>query len=136
LNAYIACLDDYSIDSRGDIGSWVREEAMESLVDIILLLHGALSTTDLTSYWRPQVSEVIIAKLLRQCFEKIDRVRERAAKSITKLLYPSHTIQISPHSKTEEEIESEDFIDHSVVSKVSFVTEIKDKEQLERIITR
>lgn len=31
-------MNDYQIDRRGDVGSWVREEAMISLSDFIYLI--------------------------------------------------------------------------------------------------
>jgi hypothetical protein len=33
---YLACLDDYTIDRRGDIGAWVREAAMTGLAQLTL----------------------------------------------------------------------------------------------------
>lgn len=32
-------LNDYSVDRRGDVGSWVREEAMVCFKEIIITLH-------------------------------------------------------------------------------------------------
>ncbi|KAG8507545.1 Tubulin-specific chaperone D [Galemys pyrenaicus] len=34
----LACLQDYTTDSRGDVGAWVRKAAMTSLMDLTLLL--------------------------------------------------------------------------------------------------
>ncbi|KAJ8793103.1 hypothetical protein J1605_003780 [Eschrichtius robustus] len=34
----LGCLSDYTTDSRGDVGAWVREAAMTSLMDLTLLL--------------------------------------------------------------------------------------------------
>lgn len=31
LDSMFSCLNDYQLDRRGDVGSWVREEAMVSL---------------------------------------------------------------------------------------------------------
>jgi hypothetical protein len=33
---YLDCLDDYTIDRRGDIGAWVREAAMTGLAQLTL----------------------------------------------------------------------------------------------------
>ncbi len=35
--AMLAALDDYQTDNRGDVGSWVREAAMDSLLEYLLL---------------------------------------------------------------------------------------------------
>jgi len=38
LNTLYKCLDDYAVDRRGDVGSWVREEAMDSLREFVKLI--------------------------------------------------------------------------------------------------
>ncbi len=38
LNCFLSCLDDYTLDRRGDIGAWVREASMQGLTDIILVV--------------------------------------------------------------------------------------------------
>jgi len=37
VQVVIQGLNDYSVDRRGDVGSWVRQEAMICLKDILLL---------------------------------------------------------------------------------------------------
>jgi hypothetical protein len=37
VKVLIQALSDYSVDRRGDIGSWVRQEAMICFKDILLL---------------------------------------------------------------------------------------------------
>ncbi|XP_069510643.1 tubulin-specific chaperone D isoform X2 [Ambystoma mexicanum] len=37
-NTFINCMHDYTTDSRGDFGAWVREAAMTSLMEVTLLL--------------------------------------------------------------------------------------------------
>ena len=39
---YLACLEDYTLDRRGDIGAWVREAAMTALAQLTL----TATTTD------------------------------------------------------------------------------------------
>jgi hypothetical protein len=34
VGALLACLKDYSTDNRGDVGSWVREAAMQGLAQV------------------------------------------------------------------------------------------------------
>lgn len=37
-DAFIQCLSDYCTDNRGDVGSWVREQAMTALKDFLIIL--------------------------------------------------------------------------------------------------
>ena len=39
IEVFYRALNDYQIDRRGDVGSWVREEAMWALKDIIALIN-------------------------------------------------------------------------------------------------
>lgn len=69
------CLDDYTVDSRGDVGSWIRMAACESLVQIF-----------------PYVKEdvkVTIGKLLRLSVERMDRVRSVAGRTLCTIIRQS-----------------------------------------------
>jgi len=68
-SAVIACLDDYSADSRGDVGSWIRMAACESLVPLFKTAPVDLGI-------------VTIGKLLRLSVERMDRVRQAAGKTL------------------------------------------------------
>lgn len=37
----LGCMNDYTTDSRGDVGGWVRKAAMTGLMDVTLLLARA-----------------------------------------------------------------------------------------------
>lgn len=68
-----ASLDDYTVDSRGDVGSWVRMAACESLVP--------------TFRHTSQVNiRGIIGKLLRLSVEKMDRVRNVSGRTLCTLV--------------------------------------------------
>jgi hypothetical protein len=41
LDSIIACFNDYAVDKRGDVGSWVRQEAMEQLLKYVDLIVSA-----------------------------------------------------------------------------------------------
>jgi tubulin-specific chaperone D len=72
------CLDDYSIDSRGDVGSWIRMSACESLVPLY-----------------PNIKEdirVTIGKLLRLSVERMDRVRSVAGRTLC-VIIPSSNVE-------------------------------------------
>ena len=80
LPALLDALCDYSVDKRGDVGSWVREAAMEAIGAIGILLCNARELSQ-------DVSLAILNGLLKQSVEKINRIRETAGKVLAKLLH-------------------------------------------------
>lgn len=78
-------IQDYTLDRRGDVGSWVRKETMCSLT---LLVQEVAKQKD---YYcevldvmgpEPQFYEKFICALLQQLVEKIDSVRAEAGKCL------------------------------------------------------
>jgi hypothetical protein len=47
--ALLAALDDYSVDNRGDVGSWVREAALNALERWTLRMTSVPSTQLITA---------------------------------------------------------------------------------------
>ncbi|XP_058417957.1 tubulin-specific chaperone D isoform X2 [Diceros bicornis minor] len=76
------CLSDYTTDSRGDVGAWVREAAMTSLMDLTLLLGR-----DQPELLEARVCERVMCCVAQQASEKIDRVRAHAAHVFMALLH-------------------------------------------------
>lgn len=74
----IACIDDYSTNSKGDIGSLVREAAMRSLTELITTQEYFADSSD---------CDLFVGQLLKQVTEKIDRVRATAGDCLSKLLH-------------------------------------------------
>ena len=75
-------LDDYALDKRGDVGSWVREEAMRSLNMFIYELFFKWSK-DLLDEIIPENERndffiKYIGSILQQLMEKIDKIRQVA----------------------------------------------------------
>ena len=68
-----SCLDDYTVDSRGDVGSWIRMAACESLVSIF-------------KHTSQEEVRVTIGKLLRLSVEKMDKVRTVAGRTLCVLI--------------------------------------------------
>jgi tubulin-specific chaperone D len=66
------CLDDYTVDSRGDVGSWIRIAACDSLVPVYKYV-----TLDV---------KMAIGKLLRLSVERMDRVRVVAGKTLRSIV--------------------------------------------------
>src|SRR5271169_5677663 len=67
------CLDDYTVDSRGDVGSWIRIATCESLPSI----YGQISIEN------PCLT---IGKVLRLSVERMDRVRIVAGHTLLTLI--------------------------------------------------
>ena len=83
-------LDDYALDRRGDVGSWVREEAMKALTVLVQLLiqtstedsPEAKTIVENLGCDQPQFFETYVGSLLQQLAEKIDRIREVAGRQL------------------------------------------------------
>ncbi|XP_048222175.1 tubulin-specific chaperone D [Perognathus longimembris pacificus] len=94
------CMSDYTTDSRGDVGSRVREAAMTSLMDLMLLLVQMQPTL-----LEAPVCERVMCSLAQQSSEKIDRVRAHAAHVFLTLLhFDSPPIPHVPHREELEKL--------------------------------
>ncbi|XP_053232090.1 tubulin-specific chaperone D isoform X1 [Podarcis raffonei] len=93
-------LNDYTTDSRGDVGVWVREAAMTSLMEMTLLL--ARTEPELID---ANVSKRIMCCVAQQSAEKIDRFRAHAGSVFLTLLYfDDPPIPHIPHREDLEKI--------------------------------
>lgn len=75
VSALTSAMGDYAVDRRGDVGSWVRETAMEVLASLLLGQRLGKGAPLLAG---PDVTTKLVALLVQQAVEKIDRLRERA----------------------------------------------------------
>ncbi|KAF9304160.1 hypothetical protein BGZ74_002247 [Mortierella antarctica] len=89
LEMYFKGLEDYSIDHRGDVGSWVREASMQGLAKMSPLVGQLDFSSDTMSerYLSEEDQNQVLAKLLQQSVEKIDKIRASAAAAIIKIIY-------------------------------------------------
>uniref|UniRef100_A0A672ZPH9 Tubulin-specific chaperone D n=2 Tax=Sphaeramia orbicularis TaxID=375764 RepID=A0A672ZPH9_9TELE len=90
-------MNDYTTDSRGDVGAWVREAAMTSLMDVTLLV--AASNPEILS---PNLVKCMMCCLVQQAAEKIDRYRAHAGNIFLRLLHS--TEPAVPHIPHREEL--------------------------------
>uniref|UniRef100_A0A8C7XG45 Tubulin-specific chaperone D n=1 Tax=Oryzias sinensis TaxID=183150 RepID=A0A8C7XG45_9TELE len=90
----LSCLNDYTMSSRGDVGAWVREAAMTSLMELSILM--ASSAPDVL------VVKPLMCCLAQQAAEKIDRYRAHAIKVFLRLLHS--TDPAIPHIPHREEL--------------------------------
>ncbi|KAI9208793.1 armadillo-type protein [Polychytrium aggregatum] len=82
LDIYFLALEDYSVDNRGDVGSWVRQSSVEGLCALVYLLKGAGLQEQYLSQHR---IKQILGAVIQQSVEKIDRVRDAAGNALIKL---------------------------------------------------
>ncbi|KAF9121044.1 hypothetical protein BGW39_010898 [Mortierella sp. 14UC] len=91
LKMYFRGLEDYSVDHRGDVGSWIREASMQGLqtmVPIVARLDHHLTPVQADQRYLVDEDHVqVLAKLLQQSVEKIDRIRGAAATAMVAVLY-------------------------------------------------
>ncbi|XP_067237533.1 tubulin-specific chaperone D [Chanodichthys erythropterus] len=95
--ALLGCMNDYSTDSRGDVGAWVRAAAMSSLMDVTLLV--VASAPELLS---SDLVQRMMCCLAQQAAEKIDRYRAHAGTVFLRLLHS--TEPAIPHIPHREEL--------------------------------
>lgn len=77
MDCLIQQTTDYSIDSRGDVGSFIREEALRALSSLFPIMN-------------PVQIEKFLGKLLHQAFDRLDRIRGLARTLLTKHPWPVH----------------------------------------------
>ena len=86
LDAMFKALNDYQLDRRGDVGSWVREETMVSLTSFVqtIVAKGQTDPEVLAAIGADKAAfyERYVDALLQQLVEKIDRVREVAGRQL------------------------------------------------------
>jgi hypothetical protein len=79
LLAFLEGMKDYSVDSRGDVGSWVRESSVCGLEIMCKMSKSTISLSDSSKL-------DIICLIIQGCLEKIDRVREKCGNVLLNLL--------------------------------------------------
>uniref|UniRef100_A0A8C4HYG9 Tubulin-specific chaperone D n=1 Tax=Dicentrarchus labrax TaxID=13489 RepID=A0A8C4HYG9_DICLA len=95
--ALLNSMNDYTTDSRGDVGAWVREAAMTSLMEVTMLV--AISAPEILS---PDLVKCMMCCLAQQAAEKIDRYRAHAGNIFLSLLHS--TEPEVPHIPHREEL--------------------------------
>ncbi|KAE8232318.1 hypothetical protein CF326_g2657 [Tilletia indica] len=78
LATLLACLEDYTIDQRGDVGSWVRIASLTGLRHLTEEHVRYIQEPELSTRITKEQFDKILAGVLKQCVERIDAVREHA----------------------------------------------------------
>ncbi|KAG1885037.1 TBCD protein [Suillus subluteus] len=86
IDALDSGLDDYTMDERGDVGSWVRMACIQGLASIFEdLFRISGSIPEFASYLPAQRYHSVIARILRQGVERLDNVRQIAGHCLLQL---------------------------------------------------
>ncbi|KAF5833816.1 hypothetical protein DUNSADRAFT_9763 [Dunaliella salina] len=89
-----ANLEDYTTDNRGDVGSWVREAAMDVLEALTLLVGERVQQDCPNTAQQGEILSGVVpaatGALLKQAVERIARMRDLAARRL-------HGLVSSPH---------------------------------------
>uniref|UniRef100_A0AAG5D4A2 Tubulin-specific chaperone D n=2 Tax=Anopheles atroparvus TaxID=41427 RepID=A0AAG5D4A2_ANOAO len=94
FTCYLRALEEYALDTRGDIGSWVREASINGLYAFLTNCPDTLLTAQ-------HVQDAMVA-IAKQSVERIDKIRAVAGKAFTALIY--HVPQI-PHLEPRERLQ-------------------------------
>ncbi|XP_034751185.1 tubulin-specific chaperone D isoform X2 [Etheostoma cragini] len=96
-DALLNSMNDYTTDSRGDVGAWVREAAMTSLMEVTKLV-----ASNAPEILLPDLVKCMMCCLAQQSAEKIDHYRAHAGSVFLQLLHS--TDPAVPHIPHQEEL--------------------------------
>ncbi len=80
---------DYTVNERGDVGSWVRLSCIRGLCSIIqnLIQHShAAPFPEFSAYLPAAMYHHSVAEILKQGVERLDNVRQQAGEAFTALI--------------------------------------------------
>jgi tubulin-specific chaperone D len=89
IRALLKGLEDYTIDERGDVGSWARLACIKGLGQVVMsfLADGSLEINK----WLPDpLYHEIVAGILKQGVERLNNLRVEAGKQLVALLEAPH----------------------------------------------
>ncbi|KZT40598.1 ARM repeat-containing protein [Sistotremastrum suecicum HHB10207 ss-3] len=84
---HIDGMQDYTIDERGDVGSWIRIACIDGLVSISqLLLQHVPQGAKLLELLPPDMFHEAVGALFKQGVERLDNVRQRVGERFASLI--------------------------------------------------
>lgn len=127
MQSLLAALEDYSVDNRGDVGSWVREAAMYGLEKCTYILCNKDSSVSLIKsqgsgskvqntgnvigndqmqpLFDSNIAASVVGGIVKQAVEKMDKMREIAAKVLCRILYNEAIfVPFLPHREKLEKV--------------------------------
>ncbi|KAJ7670233.1 TBCD protein [Mycena rosella] len=88
LDAILHGLEDYTIDERGDVGSWIRIACLRGLTAFCtILMPNASRLSEFEAYFPPSKYHGIIGGILKQGVERLDNVRQDAGECFQVLVH-------------------------------------------------
>lgn len=86
IDALLEGLTDYTMDERGDVGSWIRMASIKGLASFAEILFSCPNILDdLESYFPPEKYQNAISGILKQGVERLDNVRSQAGQHFMKV---------------------------------------------------
>jgi hypothetical protein len=107
MNSLFYALEDYSVDNRGDVGSWVREAAMYGLerCTYILCKNDKNDNNQMGPLFDENLATGLIGGIIKQAVEKMDKLREIAATILQRIFYNDDVyVPYIPYREKLEEI--------------------------------
>lgn len=114
LDSLLVALEDYSTDNRGDIGSWVREAAAISAVDILCMCSLAAFEPSLVTK-----SRLLVCKIIRLTIERIGRVRQNVGRCLQRCIEQNaNDLNLDIVAQYVPKISEDDFLDGKAFSQI------------------
>ena len=89
IRALLKGLEDYTIDARGDVGSWARLACIRGLGQIVILIL-AEDSLEINKWLPSHLYHEIVAGILKQGVERLNNLRVEAGKQLVVLLEAPH----------------------------------------------
>ena len=75
LDTFLGCLSDYTVDQRGDVGSWVRLAALVALRQYVLQVTSLLPKTgSRNELFSQAMLDEVVSGMLKQAVEKLQSI--------------------------------------------------------------
>ena len=87
--ALLKGLEDYTVDERGDVGSWARLACIKGLGQVAISFL-AESSLEINKWLTSHTYHEIVAGILKQGVERLNNLRVEAGKQIVTLLDVPH----------------------------------------------
>ena len=89
IRALLKGLEDYTLDERGDVGSWARLACIKGLGQIVLLFLSE-GSVEINKWLPSHTYHEIVAGILKQGVERLNNHRVEAGKQLLALLEVLH----------------------------------------------
>lgn len=90
FDALLEGLKDYTIDQRGDVGSWIRCSCVLGLSKFIQIFFAhSKPLQNFAEYLSPEKYHAAIGGILKQGVERLDNIRQQAGLQFVELLHSS-----------------------------------------------